>query len=263
MKKNDKDKESLANELKKANEEIQRLKDIISEKDLEVSFVVHDLKNPLSVIEMNFSLISGVLEDHEEFAKLSRVSSLIESQILSMKHLIHELLNISKMENAKLKLELSDIQVEQLLETIVEENGAVSENNGMTLRTSLAEGLGTLSVDQHLLRRVFSNLIVNAIKYSVDSEDIILHVLKADKPNYVRFIVEDFGAGIPKGNLDKVFNKFEHSKSKDPTKRVSHGLGLYFCKLVLELHGSEIKVESKLNKGSKFIFDLPCKPSSI
>jgi signal transduction histidine kinase len=252
--------DNLVEDLRKAHEEIRRLKQIISDKDLEVSFVVHDLKNPLSIIEMNFSLISGVLEEHEELSKLTPLSSLVESQIIAMKHLILELLNISKMENSMRELELKKVNLNRFLKLIVEENSPTVQNNGMNLCVSVESGLGFMSIDQNLLERVFANLIVNAVKYSIDSKEVVLHAMNSDKPEYVRFIVEDFGAGIPAEDLRKVFEKFQHSKTKGSTQQISHGLGLYFSKLVVELHGGTIRAESEPNKGSRFIFELPRKP---
>ncbi|MBF0273920.1 MAG: HAMP domain-containing histidine kinase [Nitrospinae bacterium] len=245
-------------EIKQLKKEIKKLKSESEEMRLLIDFVVHDLKNPLSTIEMNYEIINDAIEEDGSLQKYSGVNSLIKSQIIRMKGLILELLNISRIEGSRLQLNPVTVNTHEFLQSIVEENAGLIKNNEMNLILKTDSPVPDVQLDEALIRRVLANLIVNAVNHSVSSPEIILHANKKGKR--VIFSVEDFGTGIPKKDMKKIFEKFGQSPKNKNEKRENHGLGLYFCKLVTQLHGDGIKVKSTEGKGSTFSFSVPSVP---
>jgi signal transduction histidine kinase len=102
---------------------------------------------------------------------------------------------------------------------------------------------------------VLNNLISNAIHHTSGEGSIVIKAKKSG--NFVEISVSDNGAGIPAEYIDKIFEKFVQVERKKVQLRTGAGLGLTFCKMVVEAHGGKIRVESELNKGSSFILTLP------
>ena len=243
----------LKEENTRLRRKIKTLREEIKQTNQLIDFVVHDLKNPLSVIEMNYEIIRDCIEEDNELRKLASTGELIQGQIKKMKELILELLNISRMEGARLQLNPVSVNPRQYLEEVIQDNTPLVKQNGMRLVLKADSKLPEVSLDKSLMGRVFSNLIGNAVHHSVDSKDIILHAYMKGKK--VVFAVEDFGIGIPENKQKKIFEKFGQAGKKGEKKN-NHGLGLYFCKLAVKLHGSKIHLKSQKGKGSTFFFSL-------
>jgi len=112
--------------------------------------------------------------------------------------------------------------------------------------------------DREITKRIFINLLTNAIKYTPNNGTITLSANQSEGiSGFVKVLVSDSGQGIPKDQLSKVFDKFGQVSAKKSGDVRSTGLGLTFCKMAVESHGGEISVESEINKGTSFIFTLP------
>ena len=109
-----------------------------------------------------------------------------------------------------------------------------------------------INADKNEIRRVITNLIGNAIKHSQDSSEIIINIIKKDKDLTVDVI--DNGIGLSSEDCSKLFNRF--SQGTNQKRSSSTGLGLYLSRQIIEAHNGKIYVESELNKGSKFSFEL-------
>ena len=116
-------------------------------------------------------------------------------------------------------------------------------------------GLPMLSAEKHLIERVVNNLLSNALSHTASGGLIEISLKKLG--DFFEARVSDNGAGIPPEYIDKIFEKFVQVKRREAHLRTGAGLGLTFCKMVIETHGGSIRVESKLNQGSSFIFTLP------
>ena len=114
------------------------------------------------------------------------------------------------------------------------------------------EKMVTIMGDENLLKKAFVNLMHNACKYSTDKK-VFLKLFTSDK--FVNIEFTDNGMGIPKNEIDRIFTAF--FKGNNFTGKQGHGLGLTLAKNIIELHNGTIKVESTLNKGSKFTVTLP------
>ncbi len=115
-----------------------------------------------------------------------------------------------------------------------------------------------MAIDQIRITQVIRNILDNAIKYSKPDKNINIFLDK--NKNKLIITIKDQGIGIKKQNLSKIFQKFKQMHSNAFDHSGGSGLGLFIARKIIELHKGEIKVESKLNKGSTFIISLPIKP---
>jgi signal transduction histidine kinase len=112
--------------------------------------------------------------------------------------------------------------------------------------------------DYDQLGRVLTNLLSNAIKYSpANSEIVISSYINSDNPKVINTTVKDHGAGIPKGDRDKIFDKFYRVSTDLGRGRPGSGLGLAICKAIVEAHNGNLWVDSIVGQGSTFSFTLP------
>ena len=232
-------------------ENYEQLRQLEQLRDNLVHMIVHDMRSPLAIIH-------GIHEILEKFdgnnlspqglTRLHRAMKGTEELIT----LVNSLLDISKLESGKMKLNISEFNIGILVQSVT-----LNMSEGITNHSIIHDISGNpipIYGDQALISRVLQNLINNAIKYSPKDTQVRVACQLSDIG--VRIVVEDQGAGIIPEYQDKVFDKFfqiEHNKN-------STGLGLTFCKLAVEAHGGKIGVDSVVGVGSKFWFDLPAKP---
>lgn len=240
----------LAERLKQTNAnlvESERLRDNLTH------MIVHDLRNPITALMGGVDLLLMTLNDKmNEDQKRLLLNARHSNQVLLQ--LVSEILDINKMEAGKFELDLAPVNVCNLVAENTESMQAAAEREGQHLEMSTCAE-ATVICDAQLVGRVIANLLTNAFKYTPEDGTITTSVeLLSDA--YVKIGVRDTGPGIPKEYLKKIFDKFGQVKDKGQERRGT-GLGLTFCKMVVEAHGGRIWVESELGKGSCFSFTLP------
>jgi signal transduction histidine kinase len=146
-----------------------------------------------------------------------------------------------------LKPDLSQVNIAQLLKDALSKTQIPSNVN---LSVHVDEGL-QLMIDPLLMKRVFSNLITNAVQAMPEGGELTVDASKSDEEALVSF--HDTGVGIPQEDFSKLFSPFFTTKAK------GQGLGLPVCKRLVEAHGGEITVESRLGEGTIFTVTLPMK----
>ena len=212
--------------------------------------VVHDLRNPLTVI---FGLLE-ILEVQEaknlsantrEYVSLARLSA---EELLNM---IGSILDVSKLGAGEMKLQREPFDLTALTRTVMATTHPLPGNRTVTLDAPAAPLIVTADVG--LIRRVIQNLLGNALKYTPSKGDVSIAVTPSG--NEVRMAVTDAGPGIAQEYHERIFEKF--GQVEDPNNRLGTGLGLTFCKLAIDVHGGHIGVESVIGKGSTFWFTLP------
>lgn len=235
---------------------VTALHDVTFEKELDkmkesfLHSITHDLRNPMGAI-LGFAefLVKGV---GGELApqQVKMVDSIYKSanRLLAM---INNILDVAKMEEGRLSLDLKEVSVHDVASRAAELLEVLAKKKAIRLSVD-GEGRPALMADENLLERVFTNLIGNAIKFTPDEGSITVHL--EDQGNQVYASVEDSGEGIPDTYRDRIFEKFEQVPGQ---KRGGTGLGLTICKHVVESHLGRIWVESETGKGSKFCFTLP------
>jgi signal transduction histidine kinase len=223
-------------------------------KDRLTHMLVHDLKNPIGAV---MGAIDFVRADATKFLPVQH-RQLIEMAFEESQHLLHmatNILDVRKMRDGKLNLERRPITTSllmRILKTAADDIGTELKNR--RTRWRIPDELPLFSADPEVLRRVFANLISNAVKHTVVDGRVQIEA-RADG-DFVEMIVHDDGEGIPEEDLERIFNDFERSRVTNTT-RFDTGMGLAFCKLAVEQHGGRIWARSARGQGSSFYFTLP------
>lgn len=213
--------------------------------------IVHDLRNPLNVIDMSLDLIES-----KESPDLHRVTARAKRASRNMFNLINNLLDLGKLESNEFHLDLALLDCRHWLSALLDEWQARAAAEQKTLLLQLAPVLPTFYADLNLLRRVVENLLGNAFKYTAPKDTI--EVSACLESNYLCLAVRDSGVGISPQYHERIFDKFvQVTDSAGRPMRQGFGLGLTFCKLAIQAHGGRIWVESEVGRGSTFWLTLP------
>jgi len=241
-------------------ESARKMKELEKLRDDLMKMIVHDLKSPLtSVLATLEMLLEG------DFGPLSpqQRGALgdAEGKAEDLLALIEDLLEVRRIEETALTLNLEPIAPGALLTEVVHEWSHRFQQDGATATIDASDEAPVFHADRQLIKRVIGNLIQNALTHSAHAVTLELHVRK--EGDGVLFTVSDNGPGIPPEYHEIIFRKFEQVKTPHVPRVRSSGLGLAFCKLVVESHGGRIWVRSAgEGRGSSFHFSLPVKPPS-
>lgn len=231
----------------------QQALEVQRRRDEYLAFVAHDLRTPLNaislaarVLEMAFSGQGGSAETAQMLKTLHRnvehLQALVEKVLKESDHIRTE---------SGVKLELREFDLWPLVEALIHDLHPVA-GTASTQLTNKVPGDLSAYADASLLKRVFQNLIANAIKYTPRGE-VVIGAQQTGADRGLECWVSDNGAGIPQDRLEKIFDKLE----ADPEKEDGTGLGLAIVKAFVEAHGGKVTVESTEGAGSKFRFTLP------
>jgi two-component system, sensor histidine kinase and response regulator len=171
--------------------------------------------------------------------------------------MINDLLDISKMEQGAMALEMAHFSPAELAAQALQQVELIAREKRLTLATDIAPALAALRADEEKLRRTLVNLLGNAVKFTSDEGRVTLSIQPGKEGRELNFAVADTGEGIPAEAFERIFAKFGQVESRKAGRRMSTGLGLTFCKMAVEAHGGRIWVESELGKGSTFRFTIP------
>ena len=239
-------------------ESFRKLRELEKVRDDLMKMIVHDLKTPLTSVLATLEMLRdgdfGALADRQRGA----VSD-AEAKAEDLLALIEDLLEIAKMEETSLALDTEPIAPAALLSEIVHEWQMRFQQEKATATVDVGDDTPVFEADKALLKRVFGNLIQNALTHSAHAVEIKL-VARRDLRGGVLFTVADNGPGIPAEYHELIFRKFEQVKTPNVPRVRSSGLGLAFCKLVVDSHGGRIWVFSREGEGSAFHIFLPLKP---
>ena len=239
-------------------ESLRKQKELEKVRDDLMKMIVHDLKSPLtSVIGAMEMLMDG------DFGALTndQRSALgdAEGRAEDLLALIEDLLEVARLEETRLTLHLAPIAPGALIAEVKHDWEMRFQQERATVTIELSDDAPVIEADHALVKRVFSNLVQNALTHSARSVMVILGARR--EGDGTLFTVADNGVGIPPEYHDIIFRKFEQVKTLHIPRVRSSGLGLAFCKLVVEAHGGRIWVKSGGDMtGSAFHFWLPEQP---
>lgn len=222
-----------------------------------LSTMSHEIRTPLNAV----ITIANLLKDRSTKDENQLVSSL-SFAAHNLLLIINDILDFTKLDSGKVVLEYRPQTIRCLLENIRNTYNSLAEEKQIELKLSVEEKLSQVYlVDDVKLAQILGNLISNAIKYTHQgSVNVNVSLLsKNEESDKIRFSVVDTGIGIPKEYLSEIFESFSQPKSITTKKQGGTGLGLAIVKKIIELHNSEICVESEPHKGSEFYFDLDLK----
>ncbi|WP_293916255.1 hybrid sensor histidine kinase/response regulator [Sphingobacterium sp. UBA5789] len=233
--------------------DIDDQKQIEKKKDEFLSIASHELKTPLTSIKAYIQLLERTLSAEENTAT-SKYLNTVQHQVSKLNSLIADLLDISKIDNGKLKMNKRLFNFENLLSNVVDTIYHTHENSNIRI-----EREGDL-IDQPVLgdeiriEQVLINYLTNAIKYSPDSKRVII---KTEQENaQIKVDVTDFGIGIPEHKQKNIFNKF-YRVEESSLKFQGLGIGLYICSEIIRQHNGTFGIQSQTGQGSTFYFTIP------
>jgi signal transduction histidine kinase len=231
-------------------EEAKLIKKVENLKQNFISLMSHDLKTPVAKIAGTADVM---LQQNRSDKELSKGLNYIIESTKELNKFITSILDLTKIESRDITLNIASKDVNKLIESVVESLEPEAHKKGMRINTELSP-LYPIEFDLDLIRRVITNLVENAIKYS--GENTAITIKTKDDEKWVYITVEDNGAGISPADLEHVFDKFYRVKNDASHVIKGSGLGLYLVKYFVELHGGKISVESTLGVGTKFTVHL-------
>jgi len=217
-----------------------------------VSFVTHQLRTPLSGVKWMLELASEAEENMEE----------TQSYILDARNsterligLVNDLLDISRLERGRLEVSYRQIDLADLTKGVAKEMDPLLKEKKQVLSLQVADDLPSIYADDQMLRQVIINLFSNAIKYTpTDGEIKIQMTYEMER---IHWAIQDSGIGIPKPDLEKLFEKFYRAGNALAVETEGTGLGLYLVRLIIERFGGNVWCKSEEGVGSTFQFTLP------
>lgn len=216
-----------------------------------LAFVAHDLRTPLNAISMAGRVLEMTLAGRG--IEVTQMLKTLRRSVHHLEGLVAKVLeeNTNLQTEMGIKLERREIDLWPLVEALIHDLHPVAETGSTQLVNDVPDDL-VVYADASLLRRIFQNLIGNAIKYTPRGE-VLIGARELGAEGAVECWVRDNGAGIPEELVEKVFDKGE----TDPASAGGMGLGLAIVKTFTEAHGGKVAVESKEGVGSMFRFSLP------
>jgi len=247
----EKDRLFFENQMTLEREKVKEAERLAELKTRFVSTASHELRTPLTVIQGYLELLEDALENDPESSR--QYLGIVQRNVERLKRLTDDLLEQQRFEEDKIRLNLEEVNLSELVCEVVTEMRSLLMVKGQRVEASYGDDV-VATVDQLRLGQVLVNLVGNASKFSPD--DSVIEVNLVDEGEVVLFSVRDQGAGIREEDMGKLFKAFPGIRV--PGVKDSTGLGLSICRGIVELHGGEIWAESKgSGEGSTFTFTIP------
>ncbi|MGK7389152.1 MAG: PAS domain-containing sensor histidine kinase [Candidatus Cyclobacteriaceae bacterium M2_1C_046] len=218
-------------------------------KDEFLSIASHELKTPITVISSYLEILQGVLKDETHLEIISKCINNIDS----MNVLITNLLDITQINQEHFPIEKKKENLTSILKSCVENQREAHKNKQVELIIEIDPA--NVMADRVRMEQVINNLLTNAIKYSPQSDKIIVKIERSDLET-VKVSVQGFGIGISKEDLPKIFDRYYRVRSQTTDFIKGWGLGLFIIQQIIKSHSSIIQVTSEPNKGSCFYFTM-------
>lgn len=240
---------------------VSTLNDMVSR--LEVSFesqrrftadASHELRTPLTILRGQIEVALARARSVKEYRAVIQSAS---EEIDRMECIVNDLLMLARADAGQVALELEPVALDRVCQTVVDRFAPLAGQKHQTLEAMKLERVVMIG-DESQLRRMVSNLVDNAIKYTADGGSVSLE-LHQDRAN-AQLTIKDAGCGIPESEINRIFERFyriDRGRSRDLG---GSGLGLAIVHWIAEAHHGSIQVESKPGQGSSFIITLPLVP---
>jgi len=234
----------IARDITDKKQEEQRKNDFIA-------IMSHELKTPLTSMRAYVQLALAKAVDRSDSFTLN-VLSRAETQTRKMTSLIHDFLNLSRLEEGKMSLNVSDFSLSDLMEEVLSDTLALAGTHEIIYHACQEVNVWA---DREKIGQVLTNLAGNAIKYSPAGSTVVMKC-QLDI-GHVVFSVTDQGWGISRADQGRLFERFYRVETGNQGHVPGFGIGLYLVSEIIKLHGGEIRVDSELGAGSTFSFLLP------
>ncbi len=234
--------------LERANDRLRRAVDQNNEF---LSIAAHELKNPLNSI-VGFSEI--IVDEDLPKEQAQEYLEIIQENVWSMNATIEALQQTDAIEQGRLELHLTRSELVEMVRSVVRRNEAQAAKKSIDLHVE-HDGPVFAEVDQQYMPRVLDNLISNAIKFSPRDKGVWVSV--EQRGRHVVLSVQDEGPGMSEEDMQRAFQKLQRLSARPTAGEGSTGLGLYIVHNIVDLHGGEVEIESKLGEGTTFTVTVP------
>jgi signal transduction histidine kinase len=236
----------------------QKALEIQRQREEHLSFIAHDLKTPLSAVYTAATILDRTLSGDCKTERVARMLEIVQRNTERLNALVSRVIQeqINPQRTAAepafpARVEKRNFDLWPVVEGLIQDLQSLTEHRRIRVRNEVAHSCSVFA-DPVLITQVLQNLLSNAIEYTSDG-DIVVGSAFSGAERLVRCWVRDSGGGIPEERRGKVFDKLE----SDPQKEGGRGLGLAIVKQIVEAHGGQITVASKLGEGSTFEFSVP------
>lgn len=238
------------NSMLRIKQQYDNLQNFLKLREDMVKTIVHDLRTPLSSIMLGVQLLK--IEEHPREKK--EPIDYIYYSAQRLQRLIDDILQISLIESGKVRLRLTDIDICDFIKSAISNFEAIAAQKNQTIVEQLPEEPSRkFSMDASMMHRTLDNLLSNAMKFSPRDSQILVNLEFLQSGN-AKIQVIDSGLGVTEALQQKIFEKYEIGTMMSEISQI--GLGLAFCKMVVEAHGGEIGVKSNQPKGAIFEITL-------
>jgi len=240
--------------------EVDKMHELDQMKSRFFANISHEFRTPLTLIQ---GPVNDLLKRRESVIQADRkLLSIIKRNAGRLQQLISQLLDLSRLETGKLKLEVTEGDLTGLIRSIVLSFLSLAESKKINYSYELDESSLPLLFDRDKIEKILTNLVSNALKFTPEggSVRVTLKYIQDGGPapgSSAEIRVKDTGPGIPDEQMDKIFDRFYQVSGSDSHVHEGTGIGLALVKELVELYRGEILVESAPGKGSTFIVDLP------
>lgn len=241
---------NISNKSKLELEELQKQKEEL------FAVIVHDIKNPASVIKGLVDLLTNYDSTASDFEDIMKDIAASSSRILMLSS---EISKIMALEGTVLKLHYEDVDINDIANDVFTRNSYNARNKSLTYECMFDNNLPEIALDILRIDEVMDNLISNAIKYTDRSGSILVETTFDKDKNHIVFSVSDTGQGLSEEDIKGTFMKGATLSSKPTAGESATGLGLWIVKKMVEAHDGYVWVKSKKGEGSTFAFSIPVK----
>lgn len=239
-------------------EKIQELEKKIAIKDEFIFLVVHDLKNPLSIITSALQTMDLVCK-HQMPERANKFLTTIKQNTNRQLRLVNNLLDIAQISSGHIKISKGDFDIVYLTKAFVNSVELYAKQKNVNLNFTSSFSKLIVYLDEEKYERIILNLLSNALKFTPAGKNISISLTtkKRRSKNMVVISIIDEGIGIPKDKQTVIFERFGQVDSSLSKQAEGTGLGLYLAKLFINEMNGEISLKSKVGKGSSFTIMLP------
>jgi signal transduction histidine kinase len=218
-----------------------------------VATVSHELRTPLAVIRSaSENLADGVVRDDEQ---IKRYGELLRNEGRRLTEMVEQILEFAGIQSGQRGFALRSVAVGPLLQELAASSSSLADEASVAIELTIPEDLPPVLGDEPALRRVFQNLLGNAIKYGAQGQWVGVSARKMG--NHVRVTVADRGMGIPPAEQARIFEPFYRATDAISAQIQGAGLGLSLVQRIVEAHGGQVTVKSAPGQGSEFMVQLP------
>ncbi len=234
---------------------VTKLKEVDQIKSDFVSTVSHEFRTPLTSISMGVGLLldeipGTICDDQRELIEA------IKEDSERLKDLVSDLLDLSRIESGKIQMDIMPQNIKDIIGKAVKPFKIQAEEKKTSIEFDVRDSLAKVKADYNKITWVLTNLIGNALRYVPRDGTGIINIKAKQTANKMLVSVSDNGKGIPEEYQQKIFEKFIQVKDRNGETNGNTGLGLAISKEIINAHGGEIWVQSKVGEGSTFYFTL-------